>query len=132
MAIRVLFICRHRRVPNPRPSGKMRDVANSAKEPSMANLLEQLRSMTTVVSDTGDINSIKEFKPTDSTTNPSLIATAATMPAYAQIVDDVLMQAREDAGPSASDKDVAARAFKSLAVAFGLKILEIIPGRVST
>jgi transaldolase len=54
------------------------------------------------------------------------------MPAYSQIVDGVLMQAREDAGPSASDKDVAARAFKSLAVAFGLKILEIIPGRVST
>jgi len=47
-------------------------------------------------------------------------------------VDGVLMQAREDAGSNASDKDVAARAFKSLAVAFGLKILEIVPGRVST
>jgi len=57
----------------------------------MANLLEQLRSMTTVVSDSGDINSIKEFKPTDATTNPSLIAAAAQMPAYASIVDDVLM-----------------------------------------
>ncbi|HWG16704.1 MAG TPA: transaldolase, partial [Acidobacteriaceae bacterium] len=98
----------------------------------MATLLEQLRSMTTVVSDTGDINSIKEFKPTDSTTNPSLIAAAATMPAYAPIVDGVLMKAREEAGTNASDKDVAARAFKSLAVAFGCKILEIIPGRVST
>jgi len=98
----------------------------------MATFLEQLRSMTTVVADSGDLNSIKEFKPTDSTTNPSLIATAATMPAYSQIVDGVLMQAREDAGSNASDKDVAARAFKSLAVAFGLKILEIVPGRVST
>jgi transaldolase len=98
----------------------------------MATLLEQLRSMTTVVSDSGDINSIKEFKPTDATTNPSLIAAAAQMPAYASIVDDVLMQAREKAGASASDKDVAALAFKTLAVAFGLKILEIIPGRVST
>jgi len=98
----------------------------------MATILEQLRSMTTVVSDSGDINSIKEFKPTDSTTNPSLIAAAATMPAYAPIVDGVLMKAREEAGPNASDKDVAAQAFKSLAVAFGLKILEIIPGRVST
>ncbi len=98
----------------------------------MANFLEQLRGMTTVVSDSGDINSIVQFKPTDSTTNPSLIAAAAGMPAYAPIVDDVLIQARKDAGSSASDKDVAALAFKSLAVAFGRKILEIIPGRVST
>ena len=43
----------------------------------MANLLEQLKSMTTVVADTGDINSIKKFKPTDATTNPSLITAAA-------------------------------------------------------
>ncbi len=98
----------------------------------MANLLEQLRSMTTVVSDSGDINSIKEFKPTDSTTNPSLIAAAAEMPAYASIVDDVLKTARKNAGANASDKDVAALAFKTLAVAFGRKILDIIPGRVST
>jgi transaldolase len=98
----------------------------------MATLLEQLRTMTTVVSDTGDINAIKQFKPQDSTTNPSLIAAAAEMPAYQPIVDSVLMQARKDAGSSASDKDVAALAFKSLAVAFGRKILEIIPGRVST
>jgi transaldolase len=98
----------------------------------MATLLEQLRGMTTVVSDTGDINSIIQFRPTDSTTNPSLIAAAAEMPAYASIVDNVLMEAREQAGPSASDKDVAALAFKSLAVAFGRKILEIVPGRVST
>jgi transaldolase len=98
----------------------------------MATLLEQLRSMTTVVSDTGDINSIQQFKPQDSTTNPSLIAAAAEKPEYQPIVDGVLKQARKDAGSSASDKDVAALAFKSLAVAFGRKILEIIPGRVST
>src|ERR1700754_2072831 len=98
----------------------------------MATILEQLRSMTTVVSDTGDINSIKQFKPTDSTTNPSLIQAAAGMPEYQSIVDDVLQQARKDAGSSASDKEVAALAFKSLAVAFGRKILEIVPGRVST
>lgn len=98
----------------------------------MASILEQLRSMTTVVSDTGDINSIKQFKPTDSTTNPSLIQAAAGMPEYQSIVDDVLQQARKDAGSSASDKEVAALAFKSLAVAFGKKILEIVPGRVST
>jgi transaldolase len=98
----------------------------------MASLLEQLRGMTKVVADSGDINSIKQFKPIDSTTNPSLIAAAAQMPEYAPIVDDVLMEAREHAGPNASDKDVATLAFKSLAVAFGLKILKIVPGRVST
>jgi len=98
----------------------------------MATLLEQLRTMTTVVADSGDINSIKKFRPTDSTTNPSLIATAATQPEYASIVDDVLKTARKEAGTSASDKDVAAYAFKTLAVAFGRKILDIVPGRVST
>jgi transaldolase len=98
----------------------------------MANFLEQLKTMTTVVSDSGDINAIKQYKPTDATTNPSLIAAAAGMPAYQQIVDDVLQAARKASGDSASDKDVAAAAFKTLAVAFGRKILEIVPGRVST
>jgi transaldolase len=98
----------------------------------MATLLEQLRTMTTVVADSGDINSIVKFKPQDSTTNPSLIATAATMPAYASIVDDCLQTARKEVGESASDEAVAAAAFKTLAVAFGRKILDIVPGRVST
>jgi transaldolase len=98
----------------------------------MASFLEQLRQYTTVVADTGDINSIHQFRPQDSTTNPSLIAAAAEKPEYAPIVDSVLKQARKDAGPNASDHDVAALAFKSLAVAFGKKILEIVPGRVST
>src|SRR5580692_11407495 len=99
-------------------------------ESAMANLLDQLKSMTTVVSDSGDINAIKQYKPTDATTNPSLIAAAAGMPAYQQIVDDVLQNARKASGAGASDKDVAAAAFKTLAVAFGRKILEIVPGRV--
>ncbi len=98
----------------------------------MASLLEQLRGMTTVVSDTGDFNSIKKFKPQDATTNPSLLQTAAGMPEYKQIVDDVLQHARDSAGDGASDKDVAALAFKTMAVAFGRKILDIVPGRVST
>src|ERR1700744_3520566 len=98
----------------------------------MASLLEQLRGYTKVVADSGDINSIEKFKPQDSTTNPSLIEAAAQMPAYQQIVDDVLKQARKDAGDKATDKEVAALAFKSLAVAFGKKILNIVPGRVST
>ena len=98
----------------------------------MPTLLEQLREMTTVVADSGDINSIKKFKPQDSTTNPSLIAAAAALPEYQSIVDDVLQTARKEAGASASDADVAAYAFKTLAVAFGRKILDIVPGRVST
>jgi transaldolase len=96
------------------------------------NLLEQLKGMTTVVADSGDIQSIEKFKPQDSTTNPSLIAAAAQMPAYQPIVDDVLHAAKEKLGDNASDKDVANLAFKGLAVAFGKKILKIVPGRVST
>jgi transaldolase len=98
----------------------------------MASLLEQLRAYTTVVSDTGDFNAIKQFRPQDATTNPSLIAAAAEKAEYASVVDDVLKQVRKDAGPAASDKEVAAKAFRPLEVAFGLRILEIIPGRVST
>src|SRR5271156_6049154 len=98
----------------------------------MASLLEQLRSFTTVVSDTGDFNEIHQFRPQDATTNPSLIAAASEKPEYASIVDDVLKQVRKDSDPKLSDKDVAARAFRPLEVAFGRRILDIIPGRVST
>ncbi len=96
------------------------------------SLLEQLRKMTTVVADTGDIEAMEKFKPTDATTNPSLITTAAGMPQYQPIVDGVLLDARKELGDSATDQDVANLAFKRLAVAFGKKILAIVPGRVST
>ncbi len=95
-------------------------------------LLEQLRGMTKVVADTGEFESILKFKPQDSTTNPSLITAAAQMPAYRALVDDVLKQSKEELGEKSTDKDVAKLAFKRLAVAFGRKILAIIPGRVST
>ena len=97
----------------------------------MASLLEQLRSMTTVVADSGDFNSIEKFKPQDSTTNPSLLATAAEKPEYKDIVDGVLKDVRGRMA-GASDQEIAAASFKYLAVAFGRKILGIIPGRVST
>jgi len=96
------------------------------------NLLEQLREMTVVVADTGDIQAIETFKPRDATTNPSLITAAAQMPQYQSIVDDTLKGARESLGKAASAADVVTLAFDRLAVSFGLKILEIIPGRVST
>ena len=95
-------------------------------------LLEQLRTMTTVVADTGDIQAIEQYKPQDATTNPSLITAAAQMPAYSQIVDDVLLEARQEKGEHASDQDVATRAFEQLAAVFGQKILKVIKGRVST
>jgi transaldolase len=98
----------------------------------MANLLEQLRAMTVVVADTGDIEAIEKFKPQDTTTNPSLITAAAQMPQYQGIVDDTLRGARETLGADASANEVANLAFDRLAVSFGLKILEIVPGRVST
>ena len=96
------------------------------------SVLEQLRGMTTVVADSGDINSIQKFKPQDSTTNPSLITAAAQMPEYSEIVDGVLKDARSELGESADEKDVANKAFKALAIEFGKRILKIIPGRVST
>jgi len=96
------------------------------------SLMEQLRGMTTVVSDTGDIDAIEKVKPQDSTTNPSLIMKAAQMPRYAPIMDSVLAAAKKRLGEDASDEAVAKEAFKHLAVAFGKKILSIIPGRVST
>jgi transaldolase len=98
----------------------------------MANLLEQLRKFTVVVADTGDIEAIGKFKPTDATTNPSLIAAAAAMPQYQPIVDEVLLGARKDLGDAATDPAVANLAFQRLAVEFGKRILKIVPGRVST
>ena len=98
----------------------------------MANLLDQLKAVTVVVADTGDINAIEKFTPRDATTNPSLITAAAQMPQYQTIVDDTLKGAIETLGDDAAEADVVTLAFDRLAVSFGLKILEIIPGRVST
>ncbi len=94
--------------------------------------LEQLRAMTVIVSDTGEIQEIEKVKPQDSTTNPSLITSATQMPQYQPIMDGVLLEARKKLGSHAKDKEVANLAFKHLAVEFGKRILKIIPGRVST
>jgi transaldolase len=96
------------------------------------SLLEQLKEMTVVVADTGDFESIEKFKPQDTTTNPSLLTAAASMPQYQSLVDEVLLEAKKQLGPQAKDSDVANLAFRHLAVAFGKKILAIVPGRVST
>jgi transaldolase len=96
------------------------------------NLLEQLRKFTVVVADTGDIEAMEKFRPQDATTNPSLITAAAQMPQYQPIVDGVLLEARKELGADAREEIVANLAFQRLAIAFGKKILEIVPGRVST
>ena len=96
------------------------------------NLLDQLRQYTVVVADTGDIEAMEKFRPQDATTNPSLITAAAQMPQYQPIVDSVLAAARKELGDAATDQTVANQAFKGLAIAFGKKILAIVPGRVST
>ncbi len=96
------------------------------------SLLEQLRQYTVVVADTGDMEAMEQFHPQDATTNPSLITAAAQMPQYQPIVDGVLKDARNELGEGATDQAVANLAFQRLAVAFGKKILAIVPGRVST
>ena len=90
----------------------------------MANQLDQLKALTTVVADTGDFESMKAFTPQDATTNPSLILKAAASPAYAALVDQAIQQA----GAGASMDAIIDR----LLVTFGKAILEIVPGRVSS
>lgn len=92
----------------------------------MPNQLEQLRDLSAVVADTGDIGAIARFRPTDATTNPSLLLKAASLPAYAGHVDDALANASGDGGARVAD------ACDRLAVAIGGEILKLIPGRVST
>ncbi|RXK54623.1 transaldolase [Oleiharenicola lentus] len=86
--------------------------------------LDQLKQFTTVVADTGDFASMKQFAPRDATTNPSLILKAAAMPEYSALLDKAI----KDAGAAARLDQVIDR----LLVVFGLEILKIVPGRVSS
>lgn len=93
------------------------------------NTLEQLRQHTKVVADTGDIESISLFKPTDATTNPSLIYASATDPKYKQLVDEAISYAKLQT----NDRGLQLRkAMEKVSVNFGLAILNLIPGRIST
>lgn len=91
--------------------------------------LDQLKQHTVVVADTGDIDAIAKHQPQDATTNPSLLWKAARMPQYRDLVDDAIQCGLRSASGSADAVDVV---IDHLAVAFGRRILEIIPGRVST
>lgn len=97
----------------------------------MATFLEQLKAHTVVVADTGDFQSIKKFRPRDATTNPSLIAAAAKMPEYASVVDEALKWAKKEAAGKSADEQIKL-AVDRLAVEFGMRILDVVPGRVST
>ena len=97
----------------------------------MATFLEQLKAVTVVVADTGDFASIQKFRPRDATTNPSLIASAAAMPQYQTLVAAALDWAKKDSADT-SKPAVARRAVDRLAVEFGMEILKVVPGRVST
>jgi len=88
----------------------------------MVSQLEQLKAVTTIVADTGDVEAIAKIKPQDATTNPSLILKAATMPEYAGLVDDAIKFAKGD----------LAVAMDKLSVNFGIEITKIVPGYVST
>ena len=93
------------------------------------NLLEQLKTYTKVVADTGDFDSMMAYKPVDATTNPSLIYAASMDKKYSPLIDDAILYAKS----LSDDKAVQLNhAMDKLAVNFGLKILEIVPGRVST
>ncbi|EOB6258024.1 transaldolase [Vibrio fluvialis] len=95
----------------------------------MSNKLEQLRKLTTVVADTGEIDAIKKYQPEDATTNPSLILKAAQIAEYAPLID----QAIEYAKSQTSDKaEQVEEACDMLAVNIGKEILKTIPGRIST
>lgn len=98
----------------------------------MANLLDQLAAMTVVVSDTGDLEAIRQFTPRDATTNPSLILAAAQIPAYQDLIDRSLRESRQAIGSEAGADAVVSEALDEISVIFGKEILKIVPGRVST
>lgn len=93
------------------------------------NLLEQLKKQSKVVADSGEFETIKKFKPVDSTTNPSLIYTAAQNNKYAYLIDDAIAFAKSK---FTNNKNHLNLALNKLFIDFGLEILKIIPGRVST
>lgn len=95
----------------------------------MVNKLEQLRALTTVVADTGDIDAMHKYQPEDATTNPSLILKAAQLAAYAPLIDDAITYAKTQSSVKAQQLEDACA---MLSVNIGKEILNIIPGRIST
>ncbi|GAA0789135.1 MULTISPECIES: transaldolase [Pseudomonadati] len=95
----------------------------------MANALTQLKSFTTIVADTGDIEAIKRYQPEDATTNPSLILKAAQIPEYASLIDNAVAWAKSQSNVQTQQIEDAG---DKLAVNIGVEILKLVPGRIST
>lgn len=95
----------------------------------MTNKLEQLKKMTVVVADTGDIEAIAQYTPQDATTNPSLLLKAAPLPHYRQLIVEAKSWATQQSSKQAEQLELCC---DKLAVSIGKEILQIVPGRVST
>jgi transaldolase len=108
---------------------KIMSIAVAEEKTTKLNQLEQLKKFTKVVADTADFESMKEFKPQDATTNPSLVYAATQKPEYARLLQEVLA-GRKKSGLSGHQQveDIC----DHLLVQFGCDILQIVPGRVST
>src|SRR2546426_11681940 len=91
--------------------------------------LDRLKRLTKVVADTGDFATLKEYAPQDATTNPSLILKAAQMPGYKNLVEEAIADNRKS---SATGKALLSQTVDDLLVLFGVEILKVVPGRVST
>lgn len=107
-----------------------RKAAGSPKKARLASQLDQLKEFTTVVADTGDFDSIAKYKPQDATTNPSLLFKAAQMPQYAKLVDDAVAYGKSL--KDVTDDERLGHIIDKMSVNFGVKILNIVPGYVST
>jgi len=94
----------------------------------MSTQLDQLKQFTVVVADTGDFGTLKQYTPRDATTNPSLIFKAAQMPEYKFILDKAITENKS----KASGQELLSRVMDDLLILFGVEILKIVPGRVST
>lgn len=91
--------------------------------------LDQLKTLTTVVADSSDLDAIRKFRPLDATTNPSLITAAAEQPESKELIEDAYYQAKEE---GYSNDELIERTIDILTVKFGVEILKLIEGRVST
>src|SRR5262245_53985601 len=104
-------------------------VVEEKQSPTKLNQLEQIKKFTKVVADTADFESMKEFKPQDATTNPSLVYAATQKEQYSHLLDEVLKDRKKSSlTGQAQIEDIC----DHLLVQFGTDILEIVPGRVST
>jgi len=103
--------------------------AASLEERRMTSKLDQLKAMTVVVADTGDLDAIKTYRPVDCTTNPSLVLKAAELPAYKDVIESAIAWGRKQGG---TQDAIAAHVGDRLAVAFGAEMSKLVPGRIST